>query len=63
MRPDLDSNDPEWKRRSSRWRVQRVRRKIARGYYDRPEVRAQIVDALLQALLEDEGRRPSTDPK
>ncbi len=39
------------KERDALWRVRRTRRRIEKGYYDRPEVRAEIVDALLDAFL------------
>jgi hypothetical protein len=39
------------KARETLWRVRRIRRRIEKGYYDRPEVRAEIVDALLDAFL------------
>lgn len=36
--------------RSRRWRMQRIKRRIEKGYYTRPEIRAEIVEALLEAL-------------
>ncbi len=36
----------------SSWRVLRIRRRIKAGYYNRPEVRARIVESLLDALME-----------
>jgi len=37
---------------SASWRVLRIRRRIKAGYYNRPEVRAKIVESLLDALME-----------
>jgi len=42
----------------SQWRIRRVKRRIAKKYYDRPEVRAEIVQAILEALLGTGSRRP-----
>ncbi|MFH1679829.1 MAG: hypothetical protein ABIH26_04200 [Candidatus Eisenbacteria bacterium] len=39
------------KARETLWRIRRIRRRIDRGYYNRPEVRAEIVNALLDAFL------------
>ncbi|MAE71983.1 MAG: hypothetical protein CME06_16140 [Gemmatimonadetes bacterium] len=38
-------------------KLQRVRARIANGYYDRPEVLRDLVDILLPVL-----ERPGTDP-
>ncbi|MFH1278764.1 MAG: hypothetical protein ABIK65_10340 [Candidatus Eisenbacteria bacterium] len=43
--------------RASLWRIQRIRRRIEKGYYDRPEVKAEIVEALLEAFLGHGPRR------
>ena len=45
------------KEREALWRIRRIRRRIEKGYYDRPEVRAKIVDALLDAFLGHGPRR------
>lgn len=45
------------KMRASLWRIQRIRRRIEKGYYDRPEVKAEIVEALLEAFLGHGTRR------
>jgi len=48
--------DRERKRKASLWRMKRVKKRIEEGYYDRPDVRREIVDALLEAFL-GRGRR------
>jgi len=35
------------------WRIRRIRRRIRKGYYDRPEVRARIIDSLVHSLLDE----------
>jgi len=40
---------------SSAWRILRIKRRIKAGYYNRPGVREEIIDCLLEALLD--GRR------
>ena len=47
----------ERKLKASLWRIRRVKRRIEKGYYDRPEVRKEIVDALLDAVLGNGKRR------
>ncbi|RPJ41856.1 MAG: hypothetical protein EHM19_10945 [Candidatus Latescibacterota bacterium] len=49
---ELESRAPaDRKARDTLWRIRRTKRRIEKGYYDRPEVRAEIVDALLDAFL------------
>ena len=33
------------------WKILRVKRRIKAGYYDRPEVREDILDLLLEAFM------------
>ncbi len=37
---------------ASAWKILRIKRRIKAGYYNRPEVRSEIIDSLLDALME-----------
>lgn len=37
--------------KSASWKILRVKRRIKAGYYDRPEVREDILDLLLEAFM------------
>ncbi|MBM3319504.1 MAG: hypothetical protein FJY73_02385 [Candidatus Eisenbacteria bacterium] len=45
------------KARETLWRIRRIQRRIDKGYYDRPEIRAEIVESILDALLGNGPRR------
>ena len=40
------------KKETSAWKILRIKRRIKAGYYNRPEVRSEIVDTLLDALMD-----------
>ena len=40
------------KRKQAAWELLRIKRRIRAGYYDRPEIREDILDVLLEALME-----------
>lgn len=37
---------------ASAWKILRIKRRIKAGYYNRPEIRSEIIDSLLDALME-----------